>query len=433
MNKLIIIFCFACGLLFLGSCNNLKTPFGIESSMFKTFSLTLSNTDSTTTKIFSKSFSYQDQTQLFTMSTQRKLIVGNFHNSESRILVRMIDLPKRTDVDTLFHANLSFKIRNLYPRQLSSLKLHIAPIDGVIFHQNEANWEKYQANNFWSQEGGNIDQENTEEYICSLIHADSLKIELKGKNLHVVQKWIQEGNFQTNYGFIIYTEKITDNLLELYSVNNNHEHRPKISFNYLSTKGDTLKVTKNTSYDTFIYQIPQDDLKANELRIANIPAQSIYMQISLPYSVFNNSLLQSDRDLKKINIISANLLLTIDQEKSVSFKKDRDYYITATMPTEADTTQFEFGKSYAWSVNVSQSASNSVRQELLEQENKLSINITNYLQGFLSASNIENRNGIVLWNNFNGRDFTYLSIYGPDATEVQNRPQLVIKYSLLNK
>lgn len=400
-----ILFILVSILMIIG-CTNKNSNLGFPGSDFNNYQITLLDS------VFTSAYTYKDSIAAFPSNT--KLIIGNYQNTESRIILRFTNLPRNVTLQE--DPSLNFYINKRYNPQTMNIK--IAQISDKIFTQNTATWTSYFENSNWDNPGG--------DYTDSLMTLHTKDFSVDSTNIsftipkEIVQKWINENNIYTNYGLILIAEDANDTFVEFYASEAAPAVRPNLKLKYLNSNNEVKEDTRYATHDTFIHNKEETPLVLQPLIISNIPPRSVYLDFKLPYTAFTG--IDFEEDLRKININQATLILSVNEDSTL-FMNDRYMIgvgIPHTKPTEENLKQhFDITKMYLYA--TTNKAINN---------NKIEINITSIIQHFVS--NFRENNGIYIINNQKNMDFSHIYIYGLDEANSELRPKINIKYTVLD-
>jgi hypothetical protein len=223
--------------------------------------------------------------------------------------------------------------------------------------------------------------------------------------------------------------------------------KPQILLEY-KFKQDTLKTAHIANADMFIHNFSPSSLRgsslldsrsnphsvisvssgggiiAQTLFISNLPPTSIFTQFDLPYQLFQG--VNSEDQLKRINIIHAEMVLFVDQ--SGTFTTNNRFNVFPAIPRKEIEGNIKatdiYGTDKLWSyTNTIDSLSTTV--------DTIKINITAAMQQLVSGN--RPNNGLCFVNNYSNMDFSHFKLYGIDDTDKQKRPKIIVKYSILKE
>lgn len=385
--------------LFFIACTDKNSNIGFPGTNFTNYEITIPDS------VFHNLYTYKDSLNAFTGNT--KLILGNYNNTDTRILIRFINIPKNVTLNE--NPTISFSINKKHNPGIYNIK--VAQIDEKIFMQNYATWEKFNETEYWTNPGGDF-SEPFKQFEYNFTENDSLIFEI---DKEIAQDWIDK-DFLENYGLIIYTENIQDSFIEFYSTET--LIRPQIHLNYKKSDNTDLKESRNASFDTFIHNKSEEAFDSNSLFFSNLPPRSIFTEFNLPYQLFEG--INSEADLQKININQAFLIFSVNNSNSLMMNNrfNIGLGIPFTKTTEIQET-FDYTEMWLYPATI-----DSLKND------KIFLNITGPIQQFVSKN--RPNNGLCFINNHRNMDFSHLNIFHKDENDIQLRPKILIRYSVLN-
>ena len=370
----------------------------------------------------------------------QKLILGEYNEKESRVLMRFTGLPRNAILsdDPVITLNIIWNKDNRINED--DLNIVVAPLTNNVFISSQANWFNMSDDKTWNEPGakGDYDTERAERFVFTFAETDSVTITRSFRiNKGIVQEWIDSEGLpiaQTkNFGLIIYAENAENQLLEFFTSPDIRAPRMEMTFE------NRDPVTVRTRVVSFIHSgIKKEDSndRADWFGFSNILPKSIYInKLNLNYQHFENSIINSET-LRKININRAYLIFNVME----------DEVLTQIFSTDTVTNRFSFNSGILRSVHegnpdrlnlswidliYTQRKNNidpyNASRDTKIEDNKIYFDITNPLQFIISE--ILPNNGIALINQNKNLDFTQVSLYGLNA-EKDKRPRIKIYYSV---
>jgi hypothetical protein len=430
--------------LIIVSCTNKNTQIGIGDSNVK------SHDYITFTSIFEEVTTFVDRE--FTLRNNEKLIVGN----TARTLIRFDSLP---DVDVLDNI-INDPILTLYIKHIENFNLNnlrAFPLKNNLFNENNANWDYYDLDKTWANQGGDFD-----ENFDFIIRADTTFIEIK-IDWSVVRDWITKPD-NYNLGVVLKSNYEDTGFVEFYSrMGIPTTNRPTITFQIENDEEyenedqdeEELSIVRLATHNTFIHNIKGENLDTNVLNFSNIPPSSIFTKFNIRYEdlkVFYETDLAkrnifSDEDWKNIIISRAVLRFHIDRDKN-EYLID-EFRIIGAVPrlevprTEDGLIDLEFVKTpenllvtenlflVPFVFPPQSPPINFTSFTSLVARNYIDIDIKGHLQNMISntdaaqSNSYRPNNGIFLFNDQINRDFGRVSFH--------SQPELRIWFSTLIK
>ena len=430
VNKPTIVILFFIMCLFT-ACTDKNSPFGAPDPDLVFNEITLP--DSYITNIYT----YRDSVESF-MQTRNfaaryiglanmipynhKLILGNYNNTDIRTLIRF-DI---VNADTSFvnDPEVTLYINHIENPQNQEYTIKIAPVKNIF--DLYATWEKFAEASIdkWEVEGGDFNKEDIFEYSFSTIDST-------GQNINKLtfpidkdkmKKWLTEED-SNNFGLILMTENLNDTFIEFHSRNYDITTlRPQIKLIFDDDEEKNVSATQSV----YIHDYKEDETTQylrDLLYISNIIPRSFFIQLADLDSLFTLfPEISNQQGLKRINILQANLVFSLNQNNSLMTNKTIDIVPTIpddTFDLEHPQDKFDYTRWYFYPQDRTTAAYD-------EDTDIMIIKITSPMRAFISG--IRENRGIGFINLQRSMDFSYLNLYGKDA-EVNKKPKIVIKYS----
>ena len=363
-------------LLLIANCSNKSSPFGFPGSKLENLHVMFDGS------VFQQVEASQNLTQAFPLNT--KLVLGNYKNTDARILLRFMNLP--ADVTLSVDPTISIAINNDYNPKEYNLK--IAPLINFSFQQHQATWEHYDETNTWENPGG--DFTHAKSFTYNFADMDSLKIFDFTIDKEIVQKWIDDS--KENFGLILFTDDVTDSFIEFHS--SETIYRPIIELTFFRNDEEIVE-TREVNHDTFIHNNQDTDFNKDVLNLSNIPPRSIYTKFDVSFNknikVYEEIGINNENELRRSNVNQAYLYIPVDIENSL---------ITNTRINILSGIPYEIppDRSSVWVYNTTVDTL---------RNNEMRINVTEALQRIISED--KPNNGLFLINNFENMDFSNIS------------------------
>ncbi|MCL2064313.1 MAG: hypothetical protein FWG98_08080 [Candidatus Cloacimonetes bacterium] len=400
--------------ILINSCSNRNTPFGFPETNMKNYEIEFDFNIFD----FENTYTYRDTLRAFFGNS--KLILGNYQNINTRILMRFVNLPAVNLVEDPF---ITLYINNRH--NPSEFNIKIGALKDKIFLQNDATWTKFNETEEWTSPGAEGDYDLLSEISYNFAENDTLLSFRFSVNKELVQDWIDK-SFLENYGIIFYAENTQDSFIEFHSAET--LLRPTITLTYMVQDTLLQTETRQVNYDTFIHDYEHTSFGHKLLEISNIPPRSIYTKLNLDfetnkeYYVLNG--IFSAEELKRINVIQSYLIFSVNEDETMRTIDRFNLGVAVPHETPIDMNDISLSNYWLYPATV-----DSLRQGNFNNK-EMRINITYPMQQILS----ENRpnNGFLILNNYHNMDFSHINLYSEEAIDERKRPRMVLIYAVVN-
>ena len=382
------------------SCQNKSSPFGFPPSQTENEEIILYS------NAFKTIYAYQDTISAYIGN--QKLVLGNYQEINTRVLLRYVNLPLG---DLSKNPIIILHYNPLTVRNPQEYNIKVAPIVETVFMENYVTWERANDEDDWKTPGGDFGDLTEFKHVFS--ESDTLHTVKFEIDKEIVQKWISGGTFTDNLGIIFFTDDITDSFVEFYSTESpNPNLRPQIELFYENEEEPTFRYA---NYDAFIYDKKHESFDENDLVISNILPASIFTQLDLSFETheetYSKAGILNETDLKRININQAYIIFYVDDEKSM--------YKTSSFDINLDLA---LGEEWDMSTTYSTTLWRTIG---LTTDNEMRIIATRTLQEVISG--YREQYGFVLRNNLSNMDFSHINL----STNPELEPKIIIRFSRL--
>ena len=428
MKYVIIVFLvFIC--IFTG-CTNKNSPFGSPEANIIFNEIELSGSMIESIYTYRDSVESYMQTRNFASRNIRilldynhKIVLGNYEGIDIRALVRFDNV----NVDTMFvsDAELSLFVHHIEHLGLQDFSIKIAPLSKQF--DNYATWEKYgeAGVDFWEQVGGDFQLEEALSYTFSTIDSTGSDIDsiTFGIDKDILKGWLSD-NSTNSFGLILIADEVNEGFIEFYSRNNGVASlQPQLKV-FLEEEDKSI----HASFSVYIHDYSEDggsEYLRDGIYLSNIMPRSFFLELSSLdslYTLFPE--ISSARELKRINILQANLVLSINHDNTMMTNQQ-----ISVVPAIPDTTiylthpqdRFDYTKWYFYE---------RITVSYKDEDTTMSIKITDPMRALISG--IRDNRGIGFVNLQRNMDFSHINFYGMNA-EGSRKPKIVIKYSYINE
>ena len=403
------------------ACSNKNSPFGFPGTTFENYEIEFDSS------VFKNIYAFQDSISNF--AGNPKLVLGNYQDIETRILLRFMNLPVVKIIDD---PTITLYLNNKHNPQEYQLKL--ATLKSNLFAQNEATWLKYDATSTWDTPGGDFDEPTIFNY--DFAENDTLNTFSFTIDKEIVQNWIDKPT-ESNFGIILFTENLSDSFIEFHSIET--LARPTISINHIDADSVLQTEIRQVNQDTLIHDykyadkmsaFPADRMSAfpadrmttfPDLSISNIPPYSLYTQFEIDFEKEKDKFIangvNSAEELKRINIVQAFIIYSVDEANSMT--TNNRFNILVSIPHE-----YPFDINYAW---IYPATTDSLHTNDFGNK-EMRLNISYPMQQIISQN--RPNNGILLLNSYHNMDYSHFALFGKEINNESLKPRLLLRYSV---
>ena len=378
---------------------------------------------------FDRFYSYEDSIK---NSDSANLVMGNFNNIESNILMKFKSFPD--SVFEIQNAKLKLiitKRENFDDITSNDIKFGLLQKDWI---ENKATWFTTGDTINWLGDEFSTD-DFTDEINTSEFEAVEDTIFVNFDN-EIIKTWINSDSL--NFGFVIYTEKDSSFISFNSSEIGADEFEPTLTFDYKITESDTLQsYSRNSYYDTFIYhKIDNGNLNYfdNAMMCKGMMPTKFFTHFNINDTLFISDSLSgitSNYDYKRMSILKAELILhpniendTYPLDASIGIKP---YLVISDSVNSANPEiPFEYNVDY---ISYGKTSTDSLNTPIFK------IDVTSAIQTMISGKYINSGSennytnyGLIFKMITENQSLKYIRFYTNDATDELNRPKIVIKY-----
>ena len=331
-----------------------------------------------------------------------KLILGNHEGIDSRILLRF-DFTNVDSMEVIEDAILNFRVIN----RLNKNDLNISY--GALTADFAPTSIKYE----------DIYNEFTEAHLTTTFPADSDSLNIAIKK-EIINDWIIDKD--KNHGLILFITEPTDSFIEFFSRTTVlNQPSLKVKLQHKSKEEPEPDRYYLTTANAFVHDAKD---KEESLYLRNIYPNHIYTYFDITPKLFNLKPEETAK-MKQINIVQAYLDLPVISADNITSKSDNPtsdnrILLTPSLPND----KVEEGNKFSDIKGIIGPTGITIRSTSADSTH--SIRITATLQRIVS--NPDKNHGILLINNTNNRDFSYIKFHDLQSDK---KPIIRVIYSKL--